>query len=75
MLALTVEQLRLVTFLLHAAWFKPPHPEPLPVPRPGQNGQGVLAEMVEPPKMSSKAEIRAFFGGGDGSTKVVYSES
>lgn len=59
--------------LLHHAWFKGPHPEPVPIPRPGRNGQDVPQEMVEPPKSSSKEEIRAFFGGAG--VQTVYSES
>jgi hypothetical protein len=47
------------------------------VSRPGQNGHGngqrAPTEMVEPPKMSSREEIRAFFGGSG--TKVVVSDS
>jgi hypothetical protein len=71
-----VEQLQLIVSLLHTAWFKEPHPKPIPVPRPGDgNGQRPMGELAEPPKMSSREEIRAFFGGGDGSIKVVYSES
>jgi hypothetical protein len=31
-------------------------------------------ELAEPPRMSTKEEIRAFFGGGEG-TQIVYSES
>ena len=57
--------------LLHAAWFKPPHPEVVPVPRPGHDGQQVAT--AEPLRMSTAAEIRAFFS-GDG-TRVVYSDS
>jgi len=74
MAALTVEQLQMIASLFHHAWFKEPHPELIPIPRPGQNGGNrVSGEMVEPPKMSSREEIRAFFGGSG--TKVVYSES
>lgn len=73
LLAATVDRLGEALYLLQAiAGVK--HPERIPpVPRPGINGQGTPAEMVEPPKMSTKAEIRAFFG-MEG-TKVVYSES
>lgn len=72
--AATVEQLQLIVSLLHHAWFKAPHPEPVQVPRPGQNGQASgVGEMVAPPKMSTREEIRSFFG-GEG-VKAVYSES
>jgi hypothetical protein len=70
LLARTVDRLGEVVALLHAAWFKPPHPEVVPVPRPGGGGQ---VETTEVPRMSTAAEIRAFFT-GDG-TRVVYSES
>lgn len=74
LLATTVEQLQQIICLLHAAWFKEPHPEPIRVPRPGEGGHvAEPAEMVEPPKMSTAAEIRAFFG-GEG-TKAVFSRS
>lgn len=62
-----VDRLGQVMALLHAAWFKPPHPEMVPVPRPGQQQQ------EGPPQMSTAAEIRAFFS-GDG-TRLVYSDS
>ncbi len=75
LLACTVEQLQVVSSLLHHAWFKPPHPEPVPIQRPGQggNGQQQVGELAEPPRMSSKDEIRAFFGGPG--AKVVVSDS
>jgi hypothetical protein len=66
-----VDRLGEVVALLHTAWFKPPHPEAVPVPRPGLDGEQVAT--TEPPRMSTAAEIRAFFT-GDG-TRVVYSES
>ena len=70
LLARVADRLGEVVALLHAAWFKPPHPEMVPVPRPGSGEQ---VETAEVPKMSSPEEIRAFFTGSG--TKVVYSES
>jgi hypothetical protein len=60
-----------VVALLHTAWFKPPHPQVVPVPRPGQDP--AAAATVEPPRMSTPAEIRAFFS-GDGA-RLIYSDS
>jgi hypothetical protein len=75
LLATTVDQLQQVVCLLHAAWFKPPHPQPVRFPRPGGDGQrdGEPLELAELPRMSSKEEIRAFFGGPGGS--IVVSDS
>jgi hypothetical protein len=48
-----------VVALLHTAWFKPPHPEVVPIPRPAADQQ----QEEGPPRMSTPAEIRAFFSG------------
>jgi hypothetical protein len=53
-----VDRLGEVVALLHTAWFKPPHPEVVPVPRPGHDQQP-----EGPARMSTPAEIRAFFSG------------
>jgi hypothetical protein len=71
--AVAVEQLQVIASLFHHAWFKAPHPEVIPVPRPGRNGQDVPQEMVEPPRMSTRDEIRSFFGGSG--VQVIYSDS
>jgi hypothetical protein len=72
LLAGTVEQLQVIGSLLHHAWFKGPHPEPVRVPRPG-DGAPPAAESnghAEPPRMSTREEIRAFFR-GEGTTVTV----
>ena len=71
LLARAVDRLGEVVWLLHKAWFKPPHPEPVPVDRPGDGGRPDHVELEEPPRMSSPAEIRAFFG----AKGVIYTES
>lgn len=73
LLAATLEQLQVIASLLHRAWFKPPHPEPSPVPRPGDAPQAApdgRAEPEERPRMSTRAEIRAFFGARGGGTTI-----
>jgi hypothetical protein len=74
LLAGTVEQLQVIGSLLHHAWFKPPHPEPVRVPRPGAIGGSAITGPAEPEpepvKMSSREEIRAFFK-GEGTTVAV----
>lgn len=73
LLAATVDRLGDALYLLQAiAGVR--HPERIPpVPRPGINGQREVGELAEPPKMSTREEIRAFFGGSG--TKAVYSDS
>jgi hypothetical protein len=62
-----------VVALLHTGLgFKPPHPEVVPVPRPGQDGQQVPT--AEPPRMSTPEEIRAFFS-GEGTRVLVDADS
>ena len=73
LLARTVDRLGEVVALLHAAWFKPPHPQPVPTQRPGGDGDGQPGELVGPPVMSSPAEIRAFFH--TPGTRVVVTDS
>jgi len=70
LLAATVDRLGEVTSLLHHAHFKPPHPDVQPVPRPGDDGRPAELELAAPPQMSSRDEIRAFFGGA-----IVVSDS
>lgn len=67
LLAATVEQLQRIIYLLHAAWFKEPHPEPVRLPRPGDD-----QPEPEPVRMSTPEEVRAFFGAGQ-DTKIVVS--
>lgn len=70
-MALQVDRTGDMIYLLQAlAGVKQPQRIPL-LPRPGNNRHAAPQELAEPPKMSSKAEVRAFFGGD--ATKVVVS--
>jgi hypothetical protein len=70
LLAAAVDRLGEVAYLLRKAHFKGDPQPPAPVPRPGDGGQPTVVELAEPPRMSSKEEIRAFFG-----QSIRYSES
>ncbi|HEV8652036.1 MAG TPA: hypothetical protein VG276_22220 [Actinomycetes bacterium] len=65
-----MDRLGEVVYLLRRAHFKGDPPVPDPVPRPGDGGRPETVELAEPPRMSTKEEIRAFWGGA-----VRYSES
>lgn len=62
--------------MLHVAWFKPPHPDPTPVQRPAKPALPAEQEKApdEPPRMSTREEVRAFFR-GDPSTSVAVTKS
>jgi len=59
-----------VTYLLRKAHFKGEPSPPAPLPRPGDGGHPEVVELATPPRMSTKEEIRAFWGGA-----IRYSES
>jgi len=70
LLALAVDRLAEVAYLLRRAHFKGEPSLPESVPRPGDGGRPDVVELAEPPRMSSKEEIRAFWG-----SAIMYSES
>jgi hypothetical protein len=70
LLAAMVDRLGEVSYLVRSAWFKGKHEVPKSVRRPGIQPD---AEEADPPRMSTPAEIKAFFSGQG--TKVVYSDS
>jgi hypothetical protein len=69
-LAGAVDLLAHLDYLIRKAWFKGEHKVPQPLKRPGEPEE---LQLQTPPRMSSPAEIKAFFS-GEG-TRVVYNES
>lgn len=62
LLAQAVDWLAMLEWRTRAAHFKGPHDPPELVPRPGDGGLPDQVAMVAPPKMSSPAELKSFFG-------------
>lgn len=73
LLATAVDLLGYLAYLTKAAHFKGRHTPPKPVQRPGDGGQPQRVELSEPLRMSTAAEIRAFFSGTG--TRITYTES
>jgi hypothetical protein len=56
LLTALVELTHTTNRFLHVALFKPPHPDPLTIPRPGQPAP------IRKPRQSSPEDVRRFFG-------------
>lgn len=57
LLAALIEHVSVLGVLMHAAWFKPPHPKPIDIPRPW-----IPAEATKPRKATAE-DMKAMFGG------------
>jgi hypothetical protein len=64
LLASVLEQQAATNRLLHAAHFKPPHPDIFRLPRPSDGEPVRPSGAPERPKMASSEEVRAMFGPG-----------